>query len=195
MVYSPTSPFSLPQPTAMPSTALLLTRRSQYHACHIRVPNEAKPIAAIEVGGLYYSFTRCLRDAAKAQAIADRLIAKGHPVVITKIPRGYAVWTGEPEAIYHPRPTRRTGPIGSCKMLAASGEYQPCQIRVPDLDKALTGIVVKQAYYALQVTESDQNRAFEIGSRLSQRGDNVMITQHSYGYSIWVHEPEAIRVG
>jgi hypothetical protein len=203
MVYSPTAPFSMTPSTtrpttpssAAPATTIALNRRSQYSHCHIQVPNEAKPIAAIEVNGLYYSFTRCLKDPRKAQEIADRLVAKGYPVVITKIPRGYAIWTGEPEAICQLRPPKRPATHGFCKMLAAQGEYQPCQIQVPDLDKSLTAIVVNGIYYALQVTESNQNHAFEIGSRLSQRGDNVMITQHSYGYSIWVHEPDATRVG
>jgi hypothetical protein len=193
MVYSPTSPFDL-APNATPTNTIVLNRRSQYSHCHIQVPNEAKPIAGIEVNGLYYSFTRCLPDGRKAQEIADRLISKGRTVVVTKIPRGYAIWTGEPGAISQPRLAKRPAAHGFCKMLAAQGEYQPCQIQVPDLDKSLSAIMVKAAYYALQVTESNQNHAFEIGSRLSQRGDNVMITQHSYGYSIWVHEPEAVQV-
>ncbi|NJL36238.1 MAG: hypothetical protein HC899_05375 [Leptolyngbyaceae cyanobacterium SM1_4_3] len=75
----------------------ILTSRSQYRPCHIRVPDLEKPLAAIAFNGNYYSLFKVVEDVQQAKQIIVRLSHRGDSTIITKSLKGYGLWVLEPE--------------------------------------------------------------------------------------------------
>ncbi|MBD2070987.1 hypothetical protein H6F93_26300 [Leptolyngbya sp. FACHB-671] len=75
----------------------ILTSRSQYRPCHIRVPDLDKPLAAIAFNGNYYSLFKVVEDVKQAKQLIIRLSHRGDATVITKSVKGYGLWVLEPE--------------------------------------------------------------------------------------------------
>ncbi|WP_199333766.1 hypothetical protein [Oculatella sp. FACHB-28] len=75
----------------------ILTSRSQYRPCHIRVPDLDKPLAAIAFNGDYYSLFKVVEDVQQAKQLIIRLSHRGDATVITKSVKGYGLWVLEPE--------------------------------------------------------------------------------------------------
>jgi hypothetical protein len=150
-------------------------------------------MAAIIVEQKYYSLIKVSKDTHKTLTICSRLMQRGGEVVITKIPKGNAIWRYEPDAVVELNASPGSGiphtPI--CKILDSSSQYQPCLIRVPDLDDRLQAIQVGGKYYGLFKTVETRQQALEIASRLGRRGDDSIITRDSQGESVWVWEPDA----
>lgn len=76
----------------------ILTSRSEYRPCHIRVPDLDKPLAAIAFNGNYYSLFKVVEDVQQAKQLIIRLSHRGDATVITKSVKGYGLWVLEPEA-------------------------------------------------------------------------------------------------
>lgn len=152
-------------------------------------------MAAIMVEQKYYSLIKVSKDTHKTLTICSRLMQRGGEVVITKIPKGNAIWRYEPDAVVDGLPASPSSEMTNtpiCKILDSPSQYQPCLIRVPDLDDRLQAIQVVGRYYGLFKTVETRQQALEIASRLGRRGDNSIITRDSQGESVWVWEPDAI---
>ncbi|MCU0550505.1 MAG: hypothetical protein MUC48_14245 [Leptolyngbya sp. Prado105] len=76
----------------------LLTSERDYQSCQIRVPDVAKPMAAIYTDGEYYGHLRMVRDQTQAIEFAERLSSKGYAARITQNSKGWAIWVLEAEA-------------------------------------------------------------------------------------------------
>ena len=187
-------------PTTLPASYRLLRDRKAYHRCHILLTDEETPTAAIDVDGNYYSFFRVVNEPDRVAQLIDRLTRKSNAqVVVTEIPKGYALWVHEPDARLHS--LRHKTPVRNSKSLASSTEqaselwnsdreYLPCQIQVPDLDKPLTGINDDGKLYSLLRIVRDEKQARELSQRLHKKGNRCLISSSAYGYSVWVLEPD-----
>lgn len=167
---------------AVPPAKLL--SRPDYKTCRIRVAGES--IAAICVDRGYYSFFK-VADAPTAAKLIDRLQQRGDRVVLTQTPKGYAIWVLEPDAqLLRPFP---------CRILTAPSQYRLCQIRVPDLDQDLNAIEFQSSYYSLFRVIEDLQQALPIIDKLSDRGDQIIITKTQSEYSLWILEADGWLVG
>ena len=172
---------------------LILNNREQYEFCHLLLPDEPKPSPGILVNGKYYSFLKALKDRQKTRQVAARLIDKGYWVAITPTPKGEVIWTFEPEA----KPTSQLPPplqVQAPRILRSPAAYAACEVLVPDLAKPLTAIKVNSKCYGLLRRVSDEKKAIALANRLSQRSNEVIITQNSVDFAIWVFEPEAYLI-
>lgn len=170
----------------------ILTNRTRYHTCFITIPDEIKPIAAIEVIGKYYSFARFCGDQARAFETTSRLLDRDRRSIITQTPNGYAVWRWEPKAKLITRQTAKSKSTqGFCKILKPHTKVPTCQIQVPDLDKPITAIRVSGEFYALLKGVPDQQSAVQLGTQMSQWGDRILVTPKRKGFSLWIHEAQA----
>ncbi|MBP0037211.1 MAG: hypothetical protein J7519_05815 [Roseofilum sp. SID1] len=85
-------------------------------------------------------------------------------------------------------------PVVSYQILSDRSQYKPCKINVPDLDRPIAAIRVNQTYYSLFQVIQDSERAETIAERLTQRGDEVMITPTPKGSALWVKEAQGSPV-
>ncbi len=184
----------------------VLRDRRQYERCHILLVDEENPSAGIEVEGQYYSFFRVVHEAERVTQLVNRLTNKNAQIVVTLIPKGYAIWVYEPEAILHNlrhktinrslSPMEKT--IGTSEspfeILTSDRDYNPCQIQVPDLDKPLTGITYRGNLYSLLRIVRDEKQAQDLSQRLYKKGNHCLISSSPYGYSVWVLEPDGRKL-
>jgi hypothetical protein len=170
----------------------ILTNRARYHSGFITIPDEAKPVAAIEVIGKYYSFARFCPNQAQAFETTSRLLDRDRLSVITETPKGYAVWRWEPEAtLVTKRANKAKAKDGFCKILKVQTKVPICAIQVPDLDKPLTAIRVSGQFYALIKGVADEPAAIALGTQMSQWGDRILVTPKRTGFSLWIYEAQA----
>jgi hypothetical protein len=76
----------------------VLQSRTQYTCCHIRVPELEQLLPAIAVHHQYYSLFKVVTQEQEAFATAQKLSLKGDQPIVTKVPKGYALWVWEPDA-------------------------------------------------------------------------------------------------
>jgi hypothetical protein len=211
---NPASPSGLPSlPSSTLPTVEILELRTDYRSCHIVLPDSNERTAAIALAGEYYSFFRVEKSEARAQSICAKLMQRGHRPVITRVPKGFVVWTLEPNAQLATQTTSArlsdtssslnssTGapsekaatdaPVAPYRILVSPDQYKFCNIRVPDLDKRLMAICVDGLFYSLFKTLEDVQQAVQIVKKLNYRGNETIITKNARGYSLWVLEPDA----
>lgn len=211
---NPASPSGLPNlPSSRLPTVEILELRTDYRSCHIVLPDSNERTAAIALAGEYYSFFRVEKSEARAQSICAKLMQRGHRPVITRVPKGFVVWTLEPNAQLATQTTSArlsdnssslnssTGapsekaatdaPVAPYRILVSPDQYKFCNIRVPDLDKRLMAICVDGLFYSLFKTLEDVQQAVQIVKKLNYRGNETIITKNAKGYSLWVLEPDA----
>ncbi len=175
----------------------ILRSRQEYRSCHVRLPGSSERVAAIAHNGQYYSFFRVEKTEDRAREIGDRLLRKGHTVLLTQTPKAYAVWILEPEAevasISATAGTHVATPklATALRVLNSPTQYQPCYIRVPDLEKRLVAICYQSQYYSLFKVLDDLPQALELINRLRYRGDETVITHTAKGFALWILEPDA----
>lgn len=170
----------------------ILTNRARYYTCFITIPDEAKPIAGIEVIGKFYSFARFCPDQDQAFETTSRLLDRQRLSIITQTPKGYVVWRWEPKAVLVTDQTHKTkAPEGFCKVLRTQVKVPTCEIQVPDLDKPLTAIRVSGQFYALLKAVPDESAAIALGTQMSQWGDRILVTPKRTGFALWIYEAEA----
>jgi hypothetical protein len=171
----------------------ILTHRSQYRSCHVRLPNEAQRIAAIAVHDKYYSLVKVVKDRAKALKICDRLTNLGNETLITCLAKGDAIWVWERDAI----PERRGKELqrerpqvlpSTYRILEPHQSYQNCQIRV---DMSLAAITLDGKYYTLFKLVDTRAKAVALAQKLLSNGDAIVITTVESRYGVWVMELEA----
>jgi hypothetical protein len=196
----------------MPSTTVstsytVLTQRQQYMPCHLRLPEEAIPMAGVCFQENYYSFFKVVPTLERAKQLVDRLSERDNRSIITTTPKGYVLWVYEAKAIRHSnreavhKTSHANGfqmselaPSREVSILRSEREYQSCQIQVPDLDKPLTGITYDQQFYSLLRMVRDEAQATELSEKLERKGNKTVLTVSAYGYSVWVLEPEGRSV-
>lgn len=83
-------------------------------------------------------------------------------------------------------------PSPSPRILESRTQYQPCHVRVPDLDERLVAIQVDGSFYSLMKLVKDRPQALEIAMRLAHRGEAAIITVTPKGDAVWVLERDAI---
>jgi hypothetical protein len=181
---------------------MLLESRQQYRACHIQIPGEDQPMAAIAVDGVFYSLLRVMPDQAQANKICDRLSSKAMKTIVTRIPKGYAVWVHEPDALptkpwaeppaFQVKPPHNGLPP-EVRLLQDAAAYEVCHILVPDLKMKLVAIWTDQKYFGLFKMVEHHSKAMDLAQRLMRGGDEVRVSLIEQGYAVWVLEPEAKR--
>ena len=192
---------SLPvRPIASPSLidqsrCKILQSRDQYRACHVRVPDSDDRLAAIVVSDRYYSFFKVVKEPQKALQIAAKLVYRGDEVVITHTIKGDAIWIYETQACESKLKSTKPEPqliseLGLWRILESERDYQPCQIRVPNLAKPLMAICVDHQYFSLLRAVSNQTQAISLADRLANKGHATRITKNG-AWAVWVLESEA----
>ncbi|MEB3335887.1 MAG: hypothetical protein VKJ46_00370 [Leptolyngbyaceae bacterium] len=66
--------------------------------CHAQVPDLDRPVPAIAYRKQFYSFVKSFPSLEAAERVAQRLLASGDSVILTRIARGVVLWAWEPEA-------------------------------------------------------------------------------------------------
>ena len=186
----------------MTTDRIVLTQSTEYERCHLNLPDEAAPIAGIRFKGDYFSFFKVVTTLDRANQLVDRLNDRGNRVVMTAIPKGFCIWVYEAmakasskrKAATSATSTGSTAATRSIRILKSDGDYRPCQILVPDLDKPLTGIAYNSQFHSLLRIVRDEAQAMELAQKLERKGNSTVITVSAYGYSVWVFEPEARAV-
>lgn len=182
-----------------PVAVKILNSRQQYRSCHVHTPDDRQPLAAIEVGGQYYSFFRAESSEDRAVEVAIKLQYRGDVTVITRIPKGFSIWVLEPEAQpLHPlrspkNPLDKEDLPHPTQILVSRSQYQLCHICVPDMEQRLAAIFYYGKYYSLFKTVDDVQQALRLQEKLDQRGDAVMITKTAKGFGLWILEPDAYQ--
>lgn len=163
-----------------------ILRRTEYTTCHVTIPEQVRPVAAIAVADQFYSLFKAQQSLQDAQAIAQRLQEQGDPSLITLLPTGYAIWVWEPDAqvLVRCRPSLPPRP-------PLQERYHPCHIRVPHHGDRLAAIRVGDHYYSLFRIVNQAHHAQRASAKLSDRGHGVVITQTVRGYALWLLEPDA----
>lgn len=178
-----------------PSRCKILESRSQYRACHVRVPDVNDRLAAIMIANRYYSFFKLIKDSQKTLHTATKLVDRGDEVAITRTIKGDVIWIYEPEA----QEERANKPQSNLprivvseqwKLLESEREYQSCYIRVPDVAKPMMAIYSDRQYYSYMKTVRDQNQAIDAAERLAKKGHTSRITKTRQAWSIWLLESE-----
>ncbi len=174
----------------------ILTHRSQYRSCHVRLPDDEQRVAAIAVNGKYYSLVKVVKDRDKALKICDRLTNLGNETLITCLAKGDAIWVWERDAIPERRGKdlqRELPPVSpsTYRILEPQQSYQNCQIRVPDLDMSLAAITLDGKYYTLFKLVDTRDKAIALAQKLLSNGDDIVITTVENRYGVWVMELEA----
>lgn len=176
----------------------LLSQRNEYTTCHIHVPDDEHRLPAIALDGQFYSFLRTFNDAGKTIKVLLKLASKGNQTVMTPARQGCAIWIHEPEAILATppgKPPRSLPPSFGPANCWIIGDRQPgyrtCTLSVPDLPDAVPGLANGQKLYSLYRRETDADTTLKLASRLSQRGDEVVILSAGNNYAICIYEPGA----
>lgn len=176
---------------------VILQSRYDYRPCHVYLPDSSDRIAAIAVSSEYYSFFRVEKTEKRANEVCNKLKQRGYTPILTKIPKGLAIWTLEPDAqlvsvdtVAEVTPSITEQEL-SYKILVSTSQYKFCNIRVPDLKKELIAIDFENRYYSLFKTIDDVQQAVQIVKKLSHRGSEMVITKNAKGYGLWVFEPDA----
>ena len=188
---------------SQPTSYTTLSDRSQYRPCRVTVPDLERPIAAIKFQERYYSLFRVVADSQRADILAQRLVERGDAVILTATAKGSAIWVEEANASPaksqsnsgKPAPPSGAASNSPYQIITSSNLYQKGTIRVPDLNDLLQGIEFEERYYSLFQSFSDWQRASEIASRLTEKGDRIVILADSPQYSLWILEPEAKWIG
>lgn len=189
-------------PTDLPLQPVkLLAQRDDYTTCHIFASEDGHRSPAIALDGNFYSFFRSLDDPEKVLSILRKLSAKGDATVMTPTRRGYAIWVHEPSAeLMAPQgkaPRNLPPSFGPANCWIISDRqpgYRTCTLDVPDLPDPVPGLANGQKLFSLYRREKDADTTLKLGSRLSQRGDEIVILVTEQTYALCIYEPGATIV-
>lgn len=179
------------------SSLTILQSRDEYCPCHIYLPDSGDRVAAIRVNGAYYGFFRVEKTENQASKVCAKLSDRGYVPILTKISKGFAIWTLESGAqLVSTAPRTGSAPISTTKelpykILVSDSQYKFCNVRLPDLNQQLMAIAFDGRYYSLFKTLDNVQQAVQTVKKLSQRGDETVITKNAKGYGLWVFEPDA----
>ena len=154
---------------------------------------------AIVLDGSFYSFFRSANDPVKIFKLLQKLSANGELAVMTPNPKGYAIWVQEPDAeLVAPNGRQLSslppsfGPANCWVISDRQPGYRTCNLKVPDLPDTVPGLAQGQKLFSLYRRESEADAALKLSSRLSQRGDEVVVIVAQQEYAICIYEPGAL---
>ncbi len=84
-------------------------------------------------------------------------------------------------------------PVVACKLLTYKGQYNSCQIKVPDVDAKLSAIEVDCQYFSLFRRFEHAEAAISALHKLAKQGGEVLALtkQKNNGYIMWALELDA----
>jgi len=176
----------------------LLSQREDYTTCHIHIPGDEHRLPAIAVDGKFYGFFRASNDPTKTLGLLLKLAARGDEVVATPTKRGYALWVHEPTGTLAKATNRTTRTLlptmspADCWIISdRQPGFRTCSLRVPDLPDTVPGLANGQRLYSLYRREKDADSVLKLSTRLSQRGDEVVVLVSLQDYVLCIYEPGA----
>ena len=186
----------------------VLTSRDRYHCGHIRCSAaEESFVPAIFFEGQYYSLLRTEHVVHDAFRIATHMMRPDRLITLTKIPKGYAIWILEPEAV--PSPTlalrlqkatisaQQTSSVSlppedqvlttdpPYKILTAEDQYQLFHLQLPHTVGHNLAVRVNDYYYRSFQVVSTIRQAAKTVKLLAHYGERSVITKMPDGYGIW----------
>jgi len=188
----------------------VLASRATYRACHIEIPGQPFAVAAIAVEGYLYSLFKVTQTQSSAAEILKRLHSRGDRMVVTIIPKGYAIWIFEPKASVCQRQhlldvsssQRRSTPAAEghvtkektqipYQILTSKQQYHSGKAIIRGLECPVPVIYFQQKCYSLFKTIHDIKHAARIVKQVAALGKQVVVTRKDNGYGIWVLEHDA----
>jgi hypothetical protein len=172
-----------------------LLERQLYQSCHMLSPDVDHRLPAIYVDNQFYSFFKVLPDPQKVLDVIVRLGKRDDKVAVTLTKRGFAVWAHEPGGRYAPpsqNPGRAMQPVfgpKACLVVTEADAYNICQVQVPDMAEPLQAISYRDRYYSIFKQEPEARKLVEMAAKLTQRGDDILITLGSSAYILALLEP------
>ena len=199
------------QPAVAIAPLQVLTSRDRYQCCHIRCSaSESESdnfVPAIFFEGQYYSLLRTEHVAHDAFRIATHIMQPDRLITLTKIPKGYAIWISEPEAIPSPslatkkKKSKKISPGPSAmsvssqpitspkglpyKILTSEDQYQLFHLQLPHTIKNNVAVRVDDYYYRLFQRVETIRQAAKTTKLLAHCGERSVITKIPNGYGIW----------
>jgi hypothetical protein len=79
----------------------------------------------------------------------------------------------------------------SVTILRDRSTYTSCHIAIADSTERLPAIQVDNKFYSFFRFEANQEKAFDVVDKLTQRGDVALVTQTPKGFAVWVFEADA----
>jgi hypothetical protein len=179
--------------TAISPDFAILTQRSQYQSCHVSAPDLVQPVAAIEFSNNFYSFFQSVPNSDKALGMVAKLIGRGDRLVITQLRKGYGIWVHEPEAklARKKKHNSQVNFTASCQLLTSRQQYQARDIRVPDVDLPLPGLIADRQNYSMFKVITDPAEALDLVAKITERGDSAVIVDLKDIFLVCVAEPDA----
>lgn len=188
----------------------VLTSRDRYQCCHIRCSASETDnfIPAIFFEGQYYSLLRTEHAAQDAFRIAAHMMQPDRLITLTKIPKGYAIWISEPEAIPSSPLARKQKGLKGCsssqpdstadspqafsspeglpyKILTSGDQYQLFHLQLPHTMENNVAVRVDDYYYRLFQRVETIRQAAKTTKLLAHCGERSVITKIPNGYGIW----------
>ena len=77
----------------------------------------------------------------------------------------------------------------ACLVITEADAYNLCQIQVPDIAKPLSAISYRGQYFSIFKQEGDAGRLIEIATKLTRRGDDILIAMAPPSYILALLEP------
>jgi hypothetical protein len=66
--------------------------------CHVRLPDMERPTIAILYNGAFYIYVMVCPDLRVSRRKVELLLKRGRTVVLTSVPKGFALWVLDKEA-------------------------------------------------------------------------------------------------
>ncbi|MBT9310980.1 hypothetical protein [Leptothoe kymatousa] len=83
--------------------------------------------------------------------------------------------------------------VVACKLLTYKGQYNTCQIKVPDVEVKLSAIEIDSQYYSLFRRFKDADTVVQALEKLSKhQGEVLALTRQKSNYTMWALELEAL---
>ncbi|MEM7769868.1 MAG: hypothetical protein AAGA75_10250 [Cyanobacteria bacterium P01_E01_bin.6] len=196
-------------------TSAVLMSRDLYKSCHIEAPDLISLLPAICVDNCFYSLFKVEQERTSALETLKRLHERGDTTVVTVIPKGYAIWILEPEAIavkkvlndgsdsiqdddsngslsaldHHPKQSYDDSiPY---QILTSQRQYTAGKALIRGLDRPVPVVYFQGHYYSLFKTIHDIKQTAHIVKQISGRGKRIVVTRKDQGYGIWILEAHA----
>ncbi|MEM1310400.1 MAG: hypothetical protein AAGF98_13075 [Cyanobacteria bacterium P01_H01_bin.153] len=189
---------SPPQPEPPLRPVKLLAQGESYPTCHILMPNSDSQLTAIALENHFYRFSSDQTDPAETLSLLYASSARGQLTAMTSTQRGYTIWVHEPLATLAPSDDQKSRPslsaFGSANCWIVGDRpstFRGCTLNVPDLPDPMPGMANRQKLFSLYCRESNAHTTLQLGSSLSQRGDELVISLSEDAYAVYLYEPGA----
>lgn len=196
----------------------VLTSRSSYKSCHILTSDHEFRLPAIQFEGIFYSLFKVEDSEGNAIKTLKKLHCRGDVTIVTIIPKGYAIWILEAEAIatkmvhdahlhtkqisqsssHHQSSiqAKQTSKLikdtsNPYQILTSHTQYVMGKAYIRGLDRPVSVVCFKGQYYYLFKTVQDIKQTAQIVKKIAVQGNRTVVTRMHQGYGIWVLEESA----